>query len=270
MSHDSPSHDQSTQSGLTLHVEDGVLTVGLNFNENNRMNVAAFEAFGACFERHRESPDVRAVVLKSERPGFFTNGLDPAMFLDQPRDAVRSAVAKILEATGKFCFFPAPTVIALGGHAMGAGAVFALAADSRIMASKGARIGFPEAAIAMNFPSFAAKLLVDLIGPAKARDLLFSAEFLKGPEALAAGLVDEVCAPEDLNAAALRAARRYAALPIGSSRGIKQALREPYREFSARAEAGDLEDMVETILSANAQEGFRSIQEKRRPRFQVG
>lgn len=261
---------KTSDSGLEIQIVDGVLVVGLNFNENNRMNVAAFEAFGACFDRYRDAPEVRAAVLRSARTGFFTNGLDPAMFLDQPRDAVRSAVAKILEATGKFCFFPAPTVIALGGHAMGAGAVFALAADYRIMAARGARIGFPEAAIAMNFPSFAAKLLTDLVGAAKARDLLFSAEFLKGPEALAAGLVDAICAPEELDAAALAAARRYADMPFGSSRGIKKALREPYREFSARAAAGDLEDMVAAILTANAQEGFRSIQEKRRPRFQIG
>ncbi len=257
----------SSFTGLEVETRDGVMDVRLNLNENNRLDQEAFARLRDVWENVGRNPDVRAMVLSSSVPGFFTNGLAPEMFLDRSESEVREAVEIMTASTGALFACPIPVVCLIQGHCMGAGTVFALLSDYRFMADKGARIGFPESAIAMNFPAFSAVVLKDLVGTRGARDLLYSGKLMKGPEALDVGLVDSVHAGDEVEARARKQATSLAALQPGASRGIKEGLRRDYLNRMDELVKKDRELLTATILTADAQEGFRSIVENRRPRF---
>lgn len=254
----------------TIHTDarlGGVVELSLDLNENNRIDQAGFARLGELFEKHSSSGDCRALILRSAVAGYFTNGLAPEMFLDQERATIEENVRVILTATARLAFFPKPVVCAMNGHSMGAGAVFAACADFRLMAEKGGCIGFPEAQIAMNFPAFSAKLLSELVGPARARRLLFFAPLLKPKEALEIGLIDSIHPAEELDAEARKLAAKLAGLRPGSSVGIKKAFTRLQSDYARTVLEEDVQGLVETILTADAQEGFRSIAEGRRPNF---
>ena len=105
---------------------------------------------------------------------------------------------------------PKPTVAAITGYALGGGCELALACDFRV-AAKNAKLGQPEILLGVIPGAGGTQRLGRLVGPAKAKDMVFSGRFVAADEALAIGLVDEVVEAEDVYAAArarVRAVRR--------------------------------------------------------------
>jgi len=96
---------------------------------------------------------------------------------------------------------PKPTVAAITGYALGGGLEVALSADRRI-AGDNAKLGVPEILLGVIPGGGGTQRLARLIGPSKAKDLLFTGRFVDAEEALAIGLVDEVVAPDDVYEAA--------------------------------------------------------------------
>ena len=259
----------AAQNQIEEKREGGILELGLKLNENNRFSRDGLLALGETLDRWKRDEAVRVLIFTSAVPGYFSNGLDPALFVGKSLEEARAGFRLITETAAKFCFFPVPTICVISGHCMAAGAAMAIGADFRLMAEKGARIGFPETAIAMNYPSFSAGILCDLVGTTNARDLLYFAKLLKGPEALAMGLVDEICPASVLHDRALKLAGKLAALPPAAARGIKESLRRRYADIEKQTRDYDIEQMARTSMTADAQEGFRSLAERRRPATQA-
>ncbi|MBE7413241.1 MAG: enoyl-CoA hydratase/isomerase family protein [Leptospiraceae bacterium] len=245
-----------------------ILELKFTFNEVNALNKEAFLSFIEKIDELSLKKPARVVILTSGVEGFFSNGLDPLMFLDKTEKEIRENFTIVMEAAEKFFFLPIPLIVLLNGHCMGAGSVFAIYGDYRFMADKKARIAFPEALIGMSFPSCAAMFLQDLVGKKNTRELLFSGKALKGHEAKEIGLVDEVYPVEEIREKVMSQAQKIADLPPESSSSIKSALRESYRSRIDELKHKDIDVTVKTILSKNSQEGFRSILEKRRPKFE--
>jgi enoyl-CoA hydratase len=189
------------------------------------------------------------------------------MFIGASKDRVREIVEMIFQASSRVFFFPQPVIAVINGYCMGAGAIIASYCDYRYIADSKIRLGFPEASIGMNVPSFSACILTDILGLRDASHTLYRAKAFKPQEALSAGMVDAVYSEESLSYESFAHADRLAKLPRESSRGIKEALRKHYKKIYEDVYAFDVENTVNTILSDNTQEGFRSILEKRRPKF---
>ncbi len=126
-----------------------------------------------------------------------------------------TAVAKI----------PKPTVAAVTGYALGGGLELALCCDFRV-AGDNARLGQPEILLGIVPGAGGTQRLPRLIGPARAKDLIFSGRHVRADEALAIGLVDEVVGADDVHEAALARMRRYATGPAMALRAAKQAIDE--------------------------------------------
>lgn len=248
-------------------LEDGVLLLTLRLNETNRLTPQAIVLVREKVSTWREDRRVRAMVLASGVDGIFSDGLDPRQVYGKTDGETRAYVRSAIEAIASIFSFPVPVVCAISGHAMAAGAVLAACADYRLIAERGARIGFPEVSIAMNFPSFGTERLRDLVGERGAQDLLYTGRLLRPGEALALGLVDAVHPPQELLAAALDRAKHLARGRSLSLRGLKSALRAKYRGRTEVLIEQDIESLTQVALSADAQEGMLSLIETRRPRF---
>ena len=244
-----------------------VLELKFKFNELNSLNKDAFLNLGQKIDELSINKPCRVLILTSGVEGFFSNGLDPLMFLDRTEKEIRENFTVVIESAEKLFFLPIPMIVLLNGHCMGAGSVFALYGDYRFMVDKKARIAFPEALVGMTFPAGAAMYLRDIVGMKNARDLLFTGKALKGHEAKEIGLVDEVYTSEEIHSKAMVLALKLAELPPESSSGIKTSLRESYRSVISELKKKDIETAVKIILGKNSQEGFRSILEKRRPKY---
>lgn len=256
-------------AGLVIEEREAgkIVEIRMEFNEKNTFDFAGLQELIRNLRVLAEREPIRVLVLSSGSDQFFSNGLDPGLFLDQKPARVREGVELLMEASQLYFHFPVPTIARINGHCLAGGAVFAIFSDYRYMVDRSARIGFSEAKIGLNFPSFPARVLTDLVGYRNARDLLYSGDMIKPDQALAIGLVDRICPLANLVRETEGKALELAKLTGNSARGLKTALRDFYEPGLGNLVSNDLEHLVQTIRTEDGQEGFRSIQENRRPSF---
>lgn len=269
---------------LEISVQNRVAQIKINHNAANTLTTDSFEGFRDALKKFENDDAVRVVVFVGNDEGYFSNGFDPALFLGKPYEYNLAITQLVNETALYYFFFNKPIIACLNGHAMGAGAVFAVFSDWRIMGhggpgvgggkdagtptmGGGARLGFPEAFLGMNFPAFVARYMQDLIGIRQTRDILFGGKSLKAPDALEIGLVDKVYPPTELLTATQKFAEKLAKSPLQVLTGMKRARTEPYRELFGSLAASDAAKLAEYMTSPVTQEGLRSIVEKRRPRW---
>lgn len=270
---------------LEITVQNRVARIKINHNAANTLTTDSFEAFRDTLKKFENDDAVRVVVFIGNDTGYFSNGFDPALFLGKSYEYNHSITQLVNETALYYFFFNKPIIACLNGHAMGAGAVFAVFSDWRFMghggrrvgggkdagtptmSSESTRLGFPEAFLGMNFPAFVARYMQDLIGVQQTRDILFGGKSLKAPDALEIGLVDKVYPPAELLAETQKFAEKLAKSPTQVLTGMKRARTEPYRTLFTALTAGDAAKLAEYMTSPVTQEGLRSIVEKRRPRW---
>ncbi len=116
-----------------------------------------------------------------------------------------------------------PVVAAVTGYALGGGLELALCADFRVL-GEGARVGQPEILLGLIPGAGGTQRLPRLIGPARAKDLIFSGRFVSAAEALSIGLADQVVPDDQVYQAACELAARFAAGPAIALAAAKQAI----------------------------------------------
>lgn len=253
---------------LDITVANRVASIKINHNAANTLTQESFEGFRDALKRFENDDSVRVVVFSGNDSGYFSNGFEPALFLRQSYEYNLNVCRLVNETAMYFFFFSKPIIACLNGHAMGAGAVFALFSDWRFMGESGGRLGFPEALLGMNFPAFVARYMQDLIGVQKTRDILFGGKSLKGPDAVEIGLADKVFPEESLVAETMKFAEKLAKSPLQTLTGMKRARTEYYRPIFEAMRENDAAELAKIMTSPVTQEGLLSIVEKRRPRFE--
>jgi enoyl-CoA hydratase/carnithine racemase len=205
-----------------LDVTDGVGTIRLDRPKMNALNKQVQEEIRAAATEAAERDDVRAVVVYGgER--VFAAGADIKEMNDMSyTDMVRrsgglqsafTAVAKI----------PKPVVAAITGYALGGGCELALCCDVRF-AAEDAVLGQPEILLGIIPGAGGTQRLSRLVGPSKAKDLIFTGRFVKADEALAIGLVDRVVAPDRVYDEALAWAGRFTGAAAFALRAAKETV----------------------------------------------
>jgi enoyl-CoA hydratase/carnithine racemase len=209
---------------------------------------------------------VRAVVLTSAVPGYFSAGANLRAFERVSPEAVREALADNRRMIELVVHSPKPFVAAINGTAVGGGFELALFCDIRFAAA-GCRMGLPEINIGFIPARGGTQVLPRLIGLAKATELLFEGRLVTAEEALAVGLVHKVLPGERL----LTDSCRYAAtLAEKSPRALgllKRSLRagvETVLETGLEIEA---DAVMATIDSRDLREGISAFFQKRTPQF---
>jgi enoyl-CoA hydratase/carnithine racemase len=166
--------------------------------------------------------DVKAVVVwGGER--VFAAGADVKEMADLSHTDMIDVSSKMQAGWTAVARIPKPVVAAVNGYALGGGCELALTADLRFAASD-AQLGQPEILLGIIPGAGGTQRLPRLIGPSRAKALIYSGRFCKADESLAIGLVDEVHPPEEVYAKATAAAAGYAKGPGIALRAAKQAI----------------------------------------------
>ncbi len=188
----------------------------------NAMNKRMWEEIGAALTDAENDPAVRVILFTGEGRAFST-GADLKESKTRSAEAYRDYLVELQEGSRRILRCPKPTVAAINGYALGSGYELALACDIRI-AAEDARIGSPEARVTSSVTGGAMRLIQDLVGPGKARELLFTAENIDGREAERIGLVNRAVPAEALISTAREMGAKIAANSAFSIRMIKRGL----------------------------------------------
>jgi enoyl-CoA hydratase len=155
----------------------------------NAMNKQLWLDFQAALGDAGSDPAVKVVIITGEGRAFST-GADLKDSKGRSLEDYRDYLNELQETSRKIIRFEKPTIAVINGYALGSGYELALACDIRIAAEE-AKIGSPEARVNSSVTGGAMRLVQELIGPGKARELLFTAEYIDGKEAERIGLVNK-------------------------------------------------------------------------------
>ena len=207
---------------VTLEVTDGVGTIRLDRPKMNALNIQVWGEIRAAADEATERDDVRAVVVYGgER--IFAAGADIKEMTDLSYTDMAKVSADLQAACSAVARIPKPTVAAVTGYALGGGCEVALSADIRI-AGDNAVLGQPEILLGIIPGAGGTQRLSRLVGPSKAKDLIFTGRFVKADEALVIGLVDKVVPAEDVYTEAVAWAKQFTGAAAFALRAAKAAV----------------------------------------------
>jgi enoyl-CoA hydratase/carnithine racemase len=250
---------------IETRVADHVCTILLNRPEKrNALNGEMIDAFQAAVRDAAGRRDVRVVVVAAAGQTFCA-GLDLRELAAQ-RESGRVETHTLEEALEALERCPHPTIAAVQGDAVAGGCELALHCDLRVAADS-ARFAMPLARIGIAVPVMLTWKLVETIGAAATKELLFTGEPVGAETALALGLVNRVVPAADLGRAAAELARQIghnAPLSIRAMKAFVQRASEERRRYRR----DDLEDRFHRVqASADAREGLAAQRERRPPIF---
>ncbi len=208
---------------ISYEKKAGIATIRLHRPKVlNAMNRQMWLDIEAALDDAVKDAAVKVLVFTGEGRAFST-GADLKETKSRNPESYRIYLEQLQQTARRIIRFEKPTIAAINGYALGSGFELALACDIRI-AAVDAQIGSPEAKAASSAAGGILRLIQDLIGPARARELLFTGESVNGREAERIGLVNRSVAPEELMDAALKMASKIAANPDFSVKMMKRGL----------------------------------------------
>jgi enoyl-CoA hydratase len=242
--------------------KDQVAVITLNRPQVlNAMNKQLWLDLREGFLAARADDAVRVVVLTGQGRAFST-GADLKDSKDRTLGQYRDYLNHLQEMSRLILRFEKPTIAAVNGYALGSGYELALACDLRI-AAEGAQFGSPEAKVSSSVTGGAMRLLPLLVGPGKAKELLFTGETIDGREAMRIGLVNQVVADDRLMEAALETARKITPNSAFSIRLIKKGV-DMAPEVSLEALMDyEIEACLATVSAPERQDALRSFQARK-------
>ena len=259
--------DNSANSDILYEVNDGIAT--LTFNRPEARNALTFEMYDelARIARELQTPaasHIKALIVTGAGDKAFAAGTDISRFRNfSTAEHALNYERTMDDVLGAFERIRIPTIAAIDGACTGGGAAIAACCDLRI-ATESLKFGFPIARTLGNCLSATnVSRLVSLIGAARTREIIFTSRLIRSEEALALGLVSEVC--DDVMARALELAEQmkgHAPLTLAAT---KETLRR-LREASASIDSDDI--IVECYTSADFKEGLEAFLAKRPPQWQ--
>jgi enoyl-CoA hydratase/carnithine racemase len=207
---------------VRLEVDGAVATIRLDRPPMNALNRQVQEELRAVAHEAAERSDVRAVVVYGG-PKVFAAGADIKEMAEMSYTDMANRAAGLQSAFTAIAEIPKPVVAAVTGYALGGGCELALTADHRICATD-AKLGQPEIKLGVIPGAGGTQRLARLVGPARAKDIVFTGRFVDAEEALRIGLVDRVVAADEVYDAAREWTGQFASGPAYALRAAKEAI----------------------------------------------
>ena len=242
------------------------------FNRPRVRNAISFAMWGEIAEATTglaKDDSVRAIVFRGAGTEAFASGADISEFQEHRKDtetALRyNAQTSAAQQAIRQC--PKPTVAMIFGYCMGGAMAIAMSCDLRF-AAEGSRFGIPAARLSIIYGADAVGQLVDLVGPAYAKDILYSGRAVSDREALGMGFIQRLVPAAELETQTYDYLRQVADNAPISVRGAKVTV-EAYLGGMSEEHRERLRQMqLEAFESEDYREGTRAFLEKRRPKFQ--
>jgi enoyl-CoA hydratase/carnithine racemase len=213
-----------TPEFVTLQVEDGVGTIRLDRPKMNAIDEQLHHEVRAAAMEAEKRDDVRAVVIYGgER--VFAAGADIKAMSQLDGAGMVAWGGELQNSFRAVARISKPVIAAITGYALGGGYELALCADFRVLGTK-AKIGQPEILLGVIPGAGGTQRLARLVGPAKAKDLVFTGRHVAAEEALEIGLADAVVPDAEVYETAVAMARKFAAGPPLALAAAKRAIDE--------------------------------------------
>jgi len=207
---------------VRVETDQAVATIRLDRPPMNALNVQVQDEIAAAAAMLAAEEGIRAGVIYGGEK-VFAAGADIKEMAEAGYGQMAADTRRLQDAFTAVAKIPKPVVAAITGYALGGGLELALCADFRVM-GESARVGQPEILLGVIPGAGGTQRLPRLIGPARAKDIVFTGRFVGAEEALAIGLVDQVVPDAEVYAAARALVARYAAGPALALRAAKQAI----------------------------------------------
>jgi enoyl-CoA hydratase/carnithine racemase len=257
--------EQPASEHLRLTVDGQVATLTIDRPERrNALSYQMWSAIPLLIDRVRADDEVRVLVIRGT--DHFSAGADISEFRTLRRDpeGARRYSAAVHAGERAIATLAKPTIAAITGFCVGGGCEIALAADIRLAAAD-ARFGITPAKLGIVYNFTSTKQLVDAVGPAWAKQILFSGDIIDAPTALRIGLVNESHPVDALDARVKELTEMIGSRAQVSVRGAKKIIG---RIVDAEPEDEEIHALYdEAVTSAEYAEGVAAFLEKRAPRF---
>jgi enoyl-CoA hydratase/carnithine racemase len=206
-----------------LEVDGGIGTIRLDRPKQlNALNAAMQEEIRAAAQEAAVRKDISAVIIYGGERAFAA-GADVKEMADMSYTDMVDRSSALQSSFTAVTQIGKPTAAAITGFALGGGCELALCCDFRV-AGQGAKLGQPEILLGIIPGAGGTQRLPRLIGPARAKDLIFSGRFVDAAEALAIGLVDEVVPDDEVYDKTRRRMARYVGGPSYAIKAAKEAV----------------------------------------------
>ncbi|TCV59619.1 crotonase/enoyl-CoA hydratase family protein [Pseudomonas fluorescens] len=224
---------------IAYHLEDGIATLTLNNGKVNAISPDVIAAFNAALDQATAD---RAVVIITGQPGILSGGYDLKVMTAGPKEAV-SLVTSGSTLARRLLSHPFPVVVACPGHAVAKGAFLLLSADYRIGVEGPFSIGLNEVQIGMTMHHAGIELARDRLRKSAFHRSVINAEMFNPQGAVDAGFLDKVVSAEELQGAALEAARQLKKINMSAHKNTKLKVRKALLETLDTAILLDQEHM---------------------------
>jgi enoyl-CoA hydratase/carnithine racemase len=254
---------------MLADISDGIGWITFNNPERrNAISLEMWEALGAILEAFQDDPEVRVVVMKGAGDKAFVSGADISEFDSKRGNAEQKKQYGLASAKANrwLVQIDKPLIAMIQGYCIGGGLATALGADIRF-ATPDSKFGIPAAKLGLGYDYGGLCTLSSLVGPSRAKDIMFSARFMAADEALQMGLVNFLVPIEELEESVIA----YASLIAGNApltvKAAKAAINEVVKDSQTR-DLTHVEALVNQCFdSEDYKEGRRAFMKKRQPEF---
>jgi enoyl-CoA hydratase len=224
---------------ISYHLEDGIATLTLSNGKVNAISPDVIAAFNVALD---QAVTDRAVVIITGQPGILSGGYDLKVMTAGPKEAVSLVTAGSTLARRLLCH-PFPVIVACPGHAVAKGAFILLSADYRIGVDGPFSIGLNEVQIGMTMHHAGIELARDRLRRSAFHRSVINGEMFDPQSAVDAGFLDKVVSAEELQGAALAAARQLKKINMLAHKNTKLKVRKSLLETLDNAIIQDQEHL---------------------------
>jgi enoyl-CoA hydratase/carnithine racemase len=242
--------------------------IKFQMNDQNSLTGANMRELGEILNEIKSDPEKRGVILTTENPKFFCNGLDADNLLSTPRERLIEEVGGIVLLFGELVKFDKPLITEVTGHAMGGGAVITVASDYKYMLDGKGRIGFTEVNVGLPLPGSFADRIRMCVSARFWAEVCLEGKTYKGFEAKEIGLIDDIApTPEEVRKLALKKLEALSKVPSSAFRATKNMLNGEIIGKLGKYEKDTKLSFEQPGVIDNLLEAMSALKEKRRPNF---
>lgn len=227
----------------------------------NAMTVKMWKELGEVIRGIPKNPKMRVVVIRGAK-GSFTAGSDIKEFSSMSVDEADEAFRMMENTISTLEKLPLPTIALITGPSLGAGLELALACDIRV-GTKAAKMGIPIGRLGITLSKEFVKRIVDLVGPSKMKDLVYTGRILNAKESYEWGFLNYLIEKEDPKEYAIKLADRIKKQSSASLRAVKEkvAILNPAIDIPFTS------NFENSVDPEDFSEGTKAFIEKRKPKF---
>lgn len=247
---------------------EGIAVIRLNRpHVLNAMNRQMWKDLSLAMDEIEKDTEIKVVIItgitteKGKRT--FSTGADLKDSKERTVEEYRAYLKSLQQVSLRLIRFPKPTIAAINGYALGSGYELALACDLRI-AAEDAVIGSPEARVSSSVTGGATRLIIELIGMGKAKELLFTSEYITGTEAERIGLVNKAVPSERLVNTAFEMAEKIAQNSALSVRLIKESLDVARTRSPEEMMDYEVEACLQTVFAPERKGALEEFESRKR------